>query len=509
MSKALTVHVKEAFFVPISQLTEDEVQQAIQDGTFQFFKDSQCERCEFYQDRPTDTCEGCPANQGIVRTVKRVTKKDRPYLSLPLGYPRAVKRLADGREVEYRVHFPIVPMRSTPEFTGKLWHYQTPAVKSLIEKKRGVLKSKPRTGKTVMAAAAICKLRLKTIILAAQHDWLANFYETFVGSESQKAMTTISKKRCGFARKLEDFEKYDVALATYQQFLSPKGQKLLKKISSMFSVLVLDECHRGAAVGHARVIAQLATKYRWGLSGTPQRKDNKHVIMHRLMGPVVHTTEVKTLQPRLIMVKTGISPRYEYKTWTPAVRFIEMTPKRQSMIAKWAVRDVEKNNHLVLIPLSRVQAIRQVTKLINQIAGRKIAAEFYGGVKKKDRDELIQRARAYNLKVLVGQSKLISTGINIPRASCIYQCTPSSNMPNAEQRFGRILTPYENKPQPLIRVFADDMNIVKACFRSEWWGCVFRLFRPQMTDDTREALMKWMSTKARKPNTDFRAGGSI
>ena len=52
MSKALTVHVKEAFFVPISQLTEDEVQQAIQGGTFQFFKDSQCERCEFYQDSP-------------------------------------------------------------------------------------------------------------------------------------------------------------------------------------------------------------------------------------------------------------------------------------------------------------------------------------------------------------------------------------------------------------------------------------------------------------------------
>lgn len=134
------------------------------------------------------------------------------------------------------------PMSKKISFTGKLLGYQKPASKVVRREKRGVLKSKPRTGKTVMACHAVCKLGQKTLIVAKQLEWLDNFHETFIGGPESEAFTDISKSRIGFARTVEQFEKYDVALATYQSFLSDRGKEVLRKIRSMFNVLIVDEC---------------------------------------------------------------------------------------------------------------------------------------------------------------------------------------------------------------------------------------------------------------------------
>jgi hypothetical protein len=91
---------------------------------------------------------------------------------------------------------------------------------------------------------------------------------------------------------------------------------------------------------------------------------------------------------------------------------------------------------------------------------------------------------------------MLSEGINIPRASCIYQVTPSSNSPKAEQRFSRILTPWENKPTPVIRVFGDEMKVVRSCFRNEFWNVLWKLFRPVMTTETKDKLFDWMQGKS-------------
>lgn len=504
----MRVFVREAFLVPMKYVSPEKLEEAYEKNTFQFFNESACEKCPYFEDRPCETCEECPNNLGKVRVAKIVSKGDSSYLSLPIGNKKGVRELFLGKELEFVDKNPKIPMKSKPKFLGKLFDYQRPAVVDLITKRYGVLKSKARSGKTVMAAAAICELRQKTLIIASQRDWLDNFMETFVGSKTQKALTDIPKNRIGFAKTLEDFKKFDIALTTSQAFISPKGQQLLKKIKGMFSVVFCDEVHRGNASHFAKVIASLAAYRKIGLSATPQRKDGRHLIVRSIVGPVIHQTETESLVPRVQFVYTNISPKKEYKTWTGMISFLELCPERIKLLAKYAIADAKKG-HLVLIPLSRVTAIKVLAEAINRMVGKEIALPFYGNITKEERIKTIQRARDYKIRILVGNTKLISTGINIPRASCIYQCTPSNNKPNAEQRWSRILTPFENKPEPMIRVFGDDMKVVRSCFRGEYWGVLHPLFKPKMTDDTRSKLFDWMNGKKVDKFSSFHSGGAL
>ncbi|MNY30638.1 hypothetical protein D3C86_1647520 [compost metagenome] len=114
---------------------------------------------------------------------------------------------------------------------------------------------------------------------------------------------------------------------------------------------------------------------------------------------------------------------------------------------------------------------------------------------KNQRKDAVLNARKYKVKVLVGNSKLLSTGINIPRASAIYEVTPSSNKENAEQRVARILTPYEDKPPPLLRLFLDDMGVRRSCYRVEWWGTIWPKFRPKISAADNEAWKAYLAGK--------------
>ena len=131
-----------------------------------------------------------------------------------------------------------------------------------------------------MGAMLVCKLKVKTLILASQHDYLEQFYETFCGGSSHKAMTNIrdiekfnGKKICGIAKSIDDFAKYDVCLATYQTFISAKGQKRFKRIQKLFSCVIIDEVQTVNAKWFAWVVSNLVCRYKFGMTGTFDRKD--------------------------------------------------------------------------------------------------------------------------------------------------------------------------------------------------------------------------------------------
>jgi superfamily II DNA or RNA helicase len=160
---------------------------------------------------------------------------------------------------------------------------------------------------------------------------------------------------------------------------------------------------------------------------------------------------------------------------------MENDPKRLKVIATQAAQDIEAG-HMVLIPMAQVKPISKLVNLINIAAGRQVAYPFTGKEDKATRDSTIQRARDYKIKCLVGTTKILSVGINIPRASMLYETVLSSNLPNAEQRFARVLTPMEGKPAPVIRFFLDNFKIRKNCMRNEFWNCLVPKYKPIISD---------------------------
>ena len=105
---------------------------------------------------------------------------------------------------------------------------------------------------------------------------------------------------------------------------------------------------------------------------------------------------------------------------------------------------------------------------INYRYGDEIAATFLGGTKEaKKREATIQKARAGEIRCIVGIRMLIQTGINIAQWNVLYNIQPMNNAPNWEQESNRICTPLAGKKTPIIRFFIDtNLTTAFSCVRS-------------------------------------------
>jgi superfamily II DNA or RNA helicase len=498
------VNAREAFFIRKDSLPIKVRKGLLEKYKFLFFEEKACAKCEFHEERlasPTHivegVCDNCAAFKGGAELASIVTVGDNSYLRTPIGDQSGLQKILTNNGIGFNVkeRYPSKRFSQRIKFTGTLKDYQPEAVTAIIEKERGVLRAPPRSGKTIMAAAAICKIGRKTMIMASQREWLLGFKETFIGSKTQKALTDCSKDKIGIAKTYADFLKYDICLVTTQTFWSEGGQRLLRKLRDMFECLFVDEIHTGAAPKYAIVISSINSRYKIGLSGTPSRKDGRYVLMRNLMGALVADIKVERLKPHVRLVRTSYVKTYKGNVpWTRMISSLEKDPKRLKLIAQWAVKDALAG-HMVLIPFSQITPIKALVMAINRIAGKELAFPFYGGLKKDVRDSYIQAARRYKAKILVCNTKMISTGTNIPRASCLYDVTMSSNLENCEQRTSRILTPWDDKPTPILRIFLDDSNVRRNCLRNEIFNCLKPKFRPVISDRDNEVLKGYFANK--------------
>lgn len=519
MTQTVTFYRHSGFLIPIEDVTEDFRQAAEDRFSYMFYDEKSCAKCLFLEDRHGENCDNCASYKGGRILAKEVEINGDTYFSLPNGAQSDVEALA-------REHYPSVKLevkhgKSKPLSqkiklldSVTLFPYQVEALNACLTRRIGVVKSPPRSGKTVIGTALVSRLNSKTLILAAQREWLLQFRETFVGSETAKPMTNAKPEQVKLCRTLDDFASTDVCLATFQQFMSPKGRLLLKKIQSLFKLVLVDEVHTTPAKETSRVLASFNSMYRIGLSGTTERKQpGLYEIVEDLIGPVIYEATVERLKPEIDLIDTGVTIKDpsggSQAGFTYFVNRLEGHPKRLKLIAKKAL-EYKEAGHTVLVPLQRRGSILKLVKLINQEdAGvSAVAVPFHGKLNKDARKKTIDAVRSGKIQILVGNIRLLSTGLNIPRASCLFEVTVSSNRPQCIQRTARVLTPMAGKCKPKIVYFLDNSDMMRKTRRSEWWNAVMPEFKPNVSRDKMERLMAWFSNKASRvvENEILRAG---
>lgn len=248
MNRPLKAYAREAFLIPIRTLSADDIENAHARCLIRIYDDKKCSVCENYDDRHSDVCDSCAAFLSARQMSKLVEDGGKTFLSIPLGARKILKNWATtiGREVTVVEHFPDADSFSRPiRFTGKLYGYQEEAVQAIMDRKRGMLKSPPRSGKTVIATAAICRIGQKAIVIASQIEWLNQFRDTFLGSESTDAMTNARESQVRICKTYDDFLEADVCLATFSTFFSKNGKRLLERIKDLAGIVIMDECFPG------------------------------------------------------------------------------------------------------------------------------------------------------------------------------------------------------------------------------------------------------------------------
>ena len=502
--------VRERIYVPAHLLDERAVKKRYH---HRFYDEAACRKCPNRPERHNSICNKCEFYTGQNLTYNDVIVGDTQYFGLPLGDRKNIAKHfnLDMEELGVEDLRTRAKRRYPVKMVGfKPYDYQSPAVIKLKKAGYGILKAPPRSGKTpTMLYTGITQFKYRIAIIADQKEFLEQFLDHVVEFTNLPDLQEKHKKKLfGFGKKPEDFENFEIIVCTYQTFLSDKGKKLLKLLNKNFGTVFVDEVHSSGALEFSNILNLLRARIRIGATGTDDRKDGKYKIVQQIMGPVSALIDIPQLQAQVYVHPMDfVKSKSKYKGragFTYCVNFLSNHKKRNQFILEWILKDLEKG-HNILIPVFRKEHVWDLVKMINDAVGRKVADGFVGGAKNKAdlsrRKAVLDDAKSGKIRVVIGIRSLMQRGLNVPRWSMIYGIMPINNEPNWKQESSRVLTPFEGKRPPGIRLFVDEhIGMPLGCFVSTYKQCL--KFKHKPTEVAHERAIKLMD----KHNAGRRGG---
>lgn len=240
-----TIVLRDKIYVPAN--TVDRIR-VLNKYVHNIYDNQTCARCDNKINRHNYICEECPAFRGRIATCKEVVKNNIDYIGIPIGDRLIFERkvgidIDDYRIVDKRVKNRFrYPIRMRKSF--KLYDYQKEAVESWKEYMHGLIVAPPRSGKTPSLLSLLIELGYRCIVLAHQHEFLNQFLEHVEEYTNLPILERkTGEKLFGFPKKITDFEKFEICVCTYQQFVSEiNGRKRFEAAASNFGSLAVDEC---------------------------------------------------------------------------------------------------------------------------------------------------------------------------------------------------------------------------------------------------------------------------
>jgi superfamily II DNA or RNA helicase len=368
----------------------------------------------------------------------------------PLRYPIRFKGVRVGDE--------YLPLR--PD--------QIRVIKAIRKVNYGILVAPPRFGKTTVMSRLVTKYGVRTILFVHQIDLARQFVKEF------KRCTDVSdierrtgRTLIGIARTWEDVANFDICVITWQKFHAGKGGKqAIARFRDRFGLTLVDEGHTFSSKFSSKVVGSFNSRYRIGVTATPDRKDKRDVIVKQIIGDVVVRGKTKQVPMRVRPVYTGLryaaggSGTQAGSAWPHQLNFIAKSETRNKFIVNNVEADV-KAGHSVLVTTERRQHIDNLVERLKK-KGIKVLP-FHGGLK-KDREDTLAKATVGKVDVIVGMRSML-TGVNVPRWSSMHITMPTANKPNAYQVFSRVRTPFEGKSVCYVNHYIDAFSLSTGCYK--------------------------------------------
>lgn len=293
-----------------------------------------------------------------------------------------------------------------------------------------IINAKVGYGKTFTGLSIAAKLKQKTLVVvhtvALRNQW-------------EKEVT----KTLGIKPGVIGSGKFDinspVVVANVQSLT-----KHLVTLAREFGLVILDEMHHVSSPTFTKVIDGLFSRYKIGLSGTIERKDQKHVVFKDYFGHKLYKPDKEnTLEPCVHVYNTGIEfPSGTSLSWADRVNCLLESYLYRDLIIALADHYVSKG-HKVLVVADRVDFLQYCSSNSKSNSATLIGAT-------KDRDSIINGVYEGAVDQVWGTQSLVSEGLSINPLSCLILATPLNNMPLLEQLIGRIIREHEGKIAPII-----------------------------------------------------------
>lgn len=341
------------------------------------------------------------------------------------------------------------------EFGGELDLEQERAVRDLLAYDNGILVAPPGSGKTITALKIIAARGTNTLILVhlrpLMQQWLERLGEFL--DVPPGAVGTIG----GDAGKPSGL--LDVGML---QSLVRKGE--VKDIVTGYGMVIVDECHHIPAVSFERVLREAKSKYVYGLTATPQRRDGHHPIVLMQCGPVRHVLkdtkrgrQDEEVKRSLIVRETDfmLAARDDEVPIQTVFSEVVSDSARNRMIVDDLVKCVRAGRSPILLTERRMHLATLVAMLEEQVENIVV---LHGGLTQKQRRatmEELASVPASSPRVIAATGRFIGEGFDDARLDTLFLAMPFSFKGTIVQYSGRLQRSYPGKTEIQIYDYLD------------------------------------------------------
>lgn len=366
-------------------------------------------------------------------------------LVIPRGYVNLIKTEIQDDRHSHPVHIKTI-IEPKP--------YQERVLRLAVKAGGGLIVAPTGSGKTIMGIEMAARLGERCLILVKSLD-LAKQWQDAV-----KRFTSLNCGLIGNGKWIESAE-FTVGLT----------QTLVKhNISLDYGLVIADECHNIPAVQAYEVVNRQEATYRYGLSATPQRRDNLEFMIHAALGEVVAEVEAHEIGDSVLPV-TVSTLRYNFQgnpdSWTDFIKQLADDDERNRVIVASAIKSSRKIGTAVLTgTIAHANALQSLVKL----HGVDVLL-LHGQLSKTERDKGMKDAP--NSPLIIGTLSLLSEGIDWPHVGNIIFASPVSASvdrvnPSATrliQSIGRGRRPYPGKLKTFVLDIIDNHPFGKSAYR--------------------------------------------
>lgn len=375
--------------------------------------------------------------------------ESRGCLYMPRGFAGDFRQglSAFGHESDFIDHRYFKPLLKIGRDINLL-PWQKPAVESILQTHQGIYKAPAGSGKTVTVLAAIQLLGCRALVIVNTKDILWQWQErvrSFLGRDYPVGQIGDNEFNPS---------KY-LTIATAQTLHSRYDELQKAGFFDEFSFVCLDECHHATAETYNRLLNRFASRYRIGVSATPD-KTGDFLLATAVLGPIFHETKVaevsSLIKPTVIRVTTDFyfpfrgDPR---KAYAQLVKALVNNRKRNELIVQ---KILQNEGHHQLVISKRLEHLNML-KLMLVDAGFKDPIETIIG---EDDSESRQNAKALiEAKPCVVFSTLADEALDVPRLDRLHLVFPQRNTGLITQQVGRVERQHPQKFDAIIYDYAD------------------------------------------------------
>ncbi len=339
-------------------------------------------------------------------------------------------------------------------FEKKLYPEQKDALSELLKNDMGLLSAGTGFGKTIVILALIAKRKVSTLIIVNTSALLEQWKKSIEEFLNIKPGSFNSGKN-----KLSGI--IDVALI---QSLIEKKTGIVKKLQENYGMIIIDECHHISAFSYEKVIKSFDSKYVYGLTATPTRRDGLEKIIFMQCGKILYSTTAKQMNkkqnfshyliPRFTtfhIIQKSSAEKNINEYYSELVE----NEARNDLI----VSDIKNAINLGKTPLilsDRLSHLELIQEKIKDYAHNVFLISGKGTVKqKKELLDKIANVPAKESLIILATGKYVGEGFDNPRLDTLFLIMPFSWKGTLSQYCGRIHRNYEGKDEVLIFDYVD------------------------------------------------------